>query len=142
MHRLKAGWYNLLNGNITINSVQIPVYREDADKIPSSHYILIRAGGARNERTSDAFIKKIYLFIQIVTKFTANTGINDTIVDLIDEQIGLLALPTPFNDALNTSGDIEFINVAAEDETYETFVDEENKYHIKTVRWEHTAVQL
>lgn len=139
--RLKTAWYNRLNGNLTYNSVQVPVFREDADTIPPSHYVLIRSGGARNQRTDDSFMKEVFLFIQIVTKFSASTGINDTIVDDIDEQIQELITPTTLDDTLSDGTFFQVINVNPEDEVYETIADETTKYHIKTTRWEHLAVQ-
>lgn len=139
--RLKTAWYNKLNGNLTYNSVSVPVYREDADTIPSSHYVLIRAGGARNQRTADSFMKEVFLFIQIVTKFSAATGINDAVVDDIDEQIKELINPTVLDDALTDGSVFQILNVNPEDEVYETIADDTTKYHIKTTRWEHLAVE-
>lgn len=62
--RLKAAWYNKLGGNLTYNSQSVPVFREDANKIPSSHYVLIRSGGANNERTADSFMKRVFYLSQ------------------------------------------------------------------------------
>jgi hypothetical protein len=141
--RLKTAWYNRLNGNVSYNSASIPVFREDANMIPDSHYILIRAAGSRNERTSDAFIKKVSLFIQVVTKFSGAEGINDSVVDEIDEQIQNLINPTVLDDGLTDGDYFQILNVNPEDETYETFIDTDQsiKYHIKTTRWEHQAVE-
>lgn len=141
--RLKTAWYNKLNGSLAYNSIAVPVFREDANKIPSSHYVLIRAGGSRNERTADSFMKRVSLFIQVVTKFSGAEGINDGAVDEIDEQIQGLINPTTLDDGLTDGTVFQIINVNPEDETYETFIDSDQsiKYHIKTTRWEHLAVE-
>jgi hypothetical protein len=138
---LKAAWYAKLYGALSYDSVTIPVYREDADSIPSSHYVLIRAGGVSNERTADSYMKKVSLFIQVVTKFSSATGINDEIVDNIDGQIQALISPTTLDDGLTDGSLFQVINVSCETENYETFVDEDTKYFIKTSTWEHLCIE-
>lgn len=141
--KIKNSWYNKINGAVTYNYVSVPVFREDANKIPSSHYILIRASGARNERTSDSFQKRVSLFIQVITKFSGAEGINDAVVDDIDGQIQNLINPSVIEDGLVDGTDFQVIEVNPEDENYETFIDEDQsiKYHIKTTRWEHLAIE-
>lgn len=141
--RLKAAWYDKLNGQLTYNSQSVPVFREDANKLPSSHYVIIKAGGAFNERTADAFMKRAFLLITVITKFSGAEGINDQVVDEIDEQIQNLITPTTLDDALTDGPDFQVLNVSAEDESYDTFIDTDQsiKYHIKTTRWEHLAVE-
>ena len=64
-------------------------------------------------------------------------------VDDIDEQIQNLISPTTLDDGLTDGPYFQILNVVAEDESYETFIDNDQsiKYHIKTTRWEHLAVE-
>jgi len=145
-YRLKNAWFQKLNGNIFISSVPISVHREDAGALPSSHYVLIRSGGSRNENTDNSFMRRVSLFIQIVTKFSSTETINDEIVESIEEQITQLVMPdgqANLDDALTDGTDFQVNNVINQDDSYETFEDTDNslKYHIKTTRWEHLAVQ-
>jgi hypothetical protein len=139
---LKTAWYSKLNGNITYSATSVPIFREDANKLPSSHYILIRAAGSTKE-PSDCYMRRVSLFIQIVSKFHGTEGINDNVVEEIDESINQLIIPTSLTDALSDGADFQITIVSPEDDTYETFIDTDNsiKYHIKTIRWEHLCVQ-
>ena len=141
--RLKAAWYNKLNGSLTYSSISVPVFREDANKLPSSHYVLIRAGGSRSERTADAFMRRVSIFIQIVTKFSGMEGINDGVVEEIEEQITELINPTTVDDALVDGVYFQVLNVDNEDDSYETLIDTDQsiKYHIKTTRWTALVVE-
>jgi hypothetical protein len=141
--RLKTAWYDKLNGSLTHSSVSVPVFREDANKLPSSHYVLIRAGGSRSERTDTSFMRRVSIFIQIVTKFSGAEGINDSIVEEIEEQITELINPTTSDDALVDGVYFQVNNVDNEDDTYETFIDTDQsiKYHIKTTRWTALVIQ-
>lgn len=141
--RLKNAWHDKLNGQLSYNSVNVPVYREDAGKLPSSHYVLIRAGGSRNESPADAFMRRVSLFIQIVTKFPGTANIQDNIVEEIEEQILEIIRPTTLDDALTDGADFQITLVSNEDDSYENFEDTDHtiKYFIKTTRWEHLAVQ-
>ncbi len=141
--RLKTAWFNKLSGAITYNSQSVPVSREDGGKLPSSHYILIRSGGSRNERTGDAFMRRVTILIQVVTRFSSAENIRDEIVETIDEQITELINPTVLDDGLTDGTDFQITDVHPEEDFYETFEDTDKsfKYHIKTTRWEHLAVQ-
>lgn len=141
--RLKTAWYDKMNGSLTYNSVSVPVYREDANQIPSSHYVLIRAGGSQNQRTSDSFMRRVSIFIQIVTKFSGAEGINDSIVEDIDEQISEIINPTTSDDALVDGVYFQVNDVNSESDTYETFIDTDQsiKYHIKTTTWTALVIQ-
>jgi hypothetical protein len=140
---IKNAWFDKLNNALSHNSVTVPVYREDAGKLPVSHYVLIRAGGSRNERTADSFMRRVTLFIQIVTKFHGTANVEDDIVEEIEEQITELILPTTLDDALTDYADFQVTLVSNESDQYENFVDTDNsiKYFIKTTTWEHLAVQ-
>jgi len=140
--KIKYAWYNKLKNQLFFNTLAVPVYREDADKLPSSHYVLLRSAGSRKEPV-DAFMRRVSIFVQVVTVFHGAQGINDSIVDEIDEQIGNIARPTFLDDALDDSTDFQITMVSNEEETYETFIDSDQgkKYHIKTTRWEHLAVE-
>lgn len=141
-YKLKSAWYDLLNGNITYDGVQVPVSREDGGKIPSSHYIVIRAGGSRREPV-DQFMRNISVVIQVITKFSSAEGVNDEVVEIIDEQIGNYALPTFLDDALIDGSDFQITMVSNEEDSYDTLEDSDKsiKYFIKTTRWEHLAVE-
>lgn len=142
VHKLKNAWFDKLNGNLTYDSIQVPVYREDAGKLPSSHYVLIRAAGSRNERTADSFMRWVSLFIQIITKFHGTENVDDSIVESIEEQITELILPTTLDDSL-VDTDFQITLVSNESDNYENFIDTDQsiKYFIKTTTWEHLAVQ-
>lgn len=146
VYRLKNAWFNKLSNAISINSVTIPVFREDAGKLPASHYVLIRSGGSKKEGNDNSFMRRVSLFIQIVTKFDGTELINDEIVESIEEQITQIILPDgqqSIDDALTDGTDFQITMVSNEDDSYETFIDTDQsiKYHIKTTRWEHLAVQ-
>lgn len=146
--RIKTAWFNKLNGALTYSAVTIPVFREDADRLQAvltgltfAVYVLIRAGGSRPERTGETFMKRVWVYVQIVTRFEKSTGLDDKVVDEVDEQIQQLAWPTVVDDGLTNPIGFHVQNVSPEDEIYETVVDETFKYHIKTTRWEHLVIE-
>src|SRR5688572_20883625 len=115
--RLKNAWYDKLNGQLSYDGSPVTVYREDAGKLPTSHYVLIRAGGSRNESPADAFMRRVSLFIQIITKFHGTSNIEDNIVEEIEEQILELIRPTTLDDALTDGADFQITLVSNEDDS-------------------------
>ena len=141
-YRIKQAWFNLLNGQIGYNSQSVTVTREEGGKLPPSHYVIIRSGGSRREPV-DQFMRRVTILIQVVTKFSSAEGVDDGVVEFIDEQISNKALPTFVDDALTDGADFQVTMVSNEEDFYETFEDTDKsiKYHVKTTRWEHLAVE-
>lgn len=140
-HQLKTAWYNKLSGNLTINSAQVKVFREDADAAPGNYYVVLRMESSTNESTADAHLTRPILITHIVTKFSGATGIKDDIVESIDDQIKVLVIPTANIDGLSDPSGFQILNVSPQSESYLTEDDGQYKYYQKIIRWEHQIVQ-
>ncbi len=91
---LRMAVYNLLNGNLSYNSDNVPVYDEkrksgDADNI----FVILGTQQESDDDTSDAFITDSSIDIEI--QHRTDFEISKDVIDNISNQILELLLPTP-----------------------------------------------
>jgi hypothetical protein len=82
---ITQAWYDLLNGNVTVNAVAIPVSRTNVDIDEEASFILLRKESGGDQKNKSSAFRTFTLIVEIVTQF--GVIINDKKVDDIDEQI-------------------------------------------------------
>ena len=133
MRLVMDSWYSLLNGNVTYDSAEVPVYKEDAPYTTSGHYILLRAEGQTWAANKTVFADNVVVIVDVVTVFKHN--INRYVVDSIDEQIFNLVFQTPSIHLLDQPAGKTIDGVVRETSTYIEENDGVNSIYRKVSRY-------
>jgi len=140
MDELMNSWYNLLNGNITVSSATVPVYKWDAPATETGNYIVIRP-----ESTTDGSFNNQFHFVGIVLLDICTVHRNNVSsagAESIRNQIFDLVFPVKNANALPSQPNVQILNVK-EDTT--TYLYEDDGVSDKTlrliVRYYHTLVK-
>lgn len=112
MDKLMNAWALLLDGFLTYNSVNVPVYKEDIPEDFDSHYVLLRAESEFDAGNKRSFATESVVVVDIVTLFQNN--VNRSVADNIDGQIAALILPTVAVNALSAQSGMQILNVKME----------------------------
>lgn len=140
-NKILKAWFELLNGNVIVNSVTIPIYRTDAPATEEGNYIIIRVESETDNSNNQKFVTNPIIITEIVTKF--RTIIDDGLSAEIDSEIGNLLFPTvPGVHALPQQDDIEISQVIRQSSTYLPEDDGTFRYHRLITRNYHRVVQL
>lgn len=141
MDKLMNAWYSLLNGFLTYNSINVPVYKEDIPEDFNGHYVLLRAEGETDAGNKRSFSSDSVIVVDIVTTFENN--VNRSVVDNIDNQILALVLPTAQTNGLSAQSGVQILNVKMETSAYLQQYDQGDQTAIyrKVSRYRHTAYQ-
>jgi hypothetical protein len=134
--KLMDSWWDLLNGSLD-NSV--PVYVESVPGNAPDNYVILRSEGETEvEKNNKTWIKEAVIIADIVTSFPSNELINTSVVDGIDNEIGVLLMTSPYHSHNLTAQSGMIIN-RVEDETtqYLQEDDGEKKYYRKLTRYNH-----
>ena len=133
--KLMDSWYELLNGSLN-NSV--PVYIESVpNNAPSSYVILRSEGETEVERNKKTWIKEAVIIADVVTSFDTNELINTSIVDGIDNEIGVLLADSPGVHNLTPQADMIINQINDETTQYLQEDDGEKRYYRKLTRYNH-----
>lgn len=136
---LLNSYSSLLDGNLSYDSKNVPVFKIDAPETQKSHYVLLRQESESYAGNKRSFADNTVIIIDIVTIFQNN--INSSIVDNIDNQIGALLLASPGVSGLDQQNDIEVLNVTRESTFYLSEDDGVNKYYRKIIRYTQRVLQ-
>lgn len=132
---LKA-WFDLLNGHLTVDGSIISVFRVTVDPNSNTHYILLAADSENNNSTNSSFGKDFYLSVSIVTRLFDQ--VDDSIVDLLDNQINTLLFPTDWNStAIKNTANFHIVDITPQSATYIAEKYESNRFYIKRTLYKH-----
>lgn len=110
---IRAGIFAALNGNITVNvngaATVIPVRDKQAWEGEGQVYVLIGTVTAANIDTQTTFTTRATFDIHIVAK-TWN-GVTSDVIDDIDNEVGLILIPTHQGNGLGTNADFQFLGL-------------------------------
>lgn len=120
-----SAYYNVLNGNITYNGKNVPVYKSDPIGTLPDNYIVLTNIIEGQSNNNQKFSNDMSIDIDIIT--TQYKTITNTIADNISNQIVNLITPTTSSFTL-TDTDFQFIVVRRERATYLNELD--GDYHI------------
>ncbi len=138
MDALLNAWYDLLNGQITYNSVPVKIYPGDPANDDYGHHVIIRAESETDASNGSSFMLNSVVGIEIVTVFPVS--IDKSVVNDIDNQIRQLLFPTR-QCALVTDG-FQILNVRLLSSTYLDDDDGVRKYYRKETRFFHLLNEL
>jgi len=139
MNALIESWYELLEGQLSYNSLPVNVYMGDPDNDEESHYVMITAESETDDSNKHSFITRPVVVIDIVT--IHDVSINRTIVEDIDGQIRGLLFPTR-KCALPALADLQITNVVAEGGSYLPEDDGTKRIYRKVTRFIHRITQI
>ena len=97
LYPLRKAFYEALNGQLTYNSVDVPVYDEIAPNNAPSSFVIISTGTTVDNDTLTSFQSENTLLIDIVSK--TGVSVSKDVVDNIANQVFLILKPSP-----NTNG--------------------------------------
>ena len=89
---VRQAYLNILNGNITYNNRNVPVYGDDSFKTPPKNYVVIGDITETADNTNQSFTSSVDVVIDIFSEQYLER--NNSIVDNIANQILTLLLPT------------------------------------------------
>lgn len=133
---LRTGYFTALNGNISVNSVNLPIY--DAYAIPEGvtyPYVLLSSQTESQRIVKNSKIFNVTLLVDIVTGNINPFGRKQS--EQIAEQIENIINPNSFND-INISANGYTIGNTIRESSYDT-TDKNNNYYIyrKLIRYNH-----
>ena len=131
---LMGEWFNLLDGNITFNGNDVPVYTDDVPTEVTEPYILLRAEGETTVKNNSGFFVNAVIITEIVTSYAVSVNRGD--VDTINSQITELVFPTPNTYGINTLTNHQVTDIQLQSSTY-LLEDADKKYYSKISRYEH-----
>ena len=83
-YEIRKAYFNLLNGNLSLNGVNIPVY----DRVPpeeKGHYVVISEQTATDESSKGCYSLDTTILFDVVTRYKKGGGKKDA--DMISNQI-------------------------------------------------------
>jgi len=136
---LIESWYELLNNNVTVDAITIPVYRTSAPVDEKNDYIIIRKESETEVPLGSRIWTKPIIITDVVTHF-ANTHRDDKATK-IDSAICALWSGSILNNNLPEKSGIQISNVYKQSVNYlEEFTKAEYIYRIIT-RYRHDILQ-
>lgn len=138
MQQLVDSWYDLLDVNLSYDSREVKVYKEDADSEDDFHFVEIRAESETDSSNKQSFVTNPVVIIDIITVHAVN--VKRSVVDEIDDQIRELLFPTR-QCALPALTGLQILNVKPQSATYLNEDDGTKKYYRKITRFIHTIYQ-
>jgi hypothetical protein len=116
---LRRAYYSMLNGNITSNGNNVPVY-DDVIKLgdETNLYILLSSQTSNDDSTLCCFASTDTMLLDIVYKAQGRT--NKQVVDTIANQIFSLILPSVAGNGLPEQPEIEIYHPRVESDSYVT----------------------
>lgn len=87
---IQIAYYNALNGNITYNASNVPVY----DVVPPTQsypYIVLGSQSVTHEGTKNSFGVEVFMEVDVVTGYQGSYGGKSQAYDIADDIIQLIA---------------------------------------------------
>lgn len=137
--KLLNAWFDLLNGNLSLNSTNIPVFRTDADSGWVGDYVLLRMESSTDRRNNSQNVTNPILITDVVTKYDAM--INDADVFDIDSQIGQLLSSNAATHNLPAQSGIQIVSVIRQGQTVLAEDDGTFRYNRLITRNAHRVLQ-
>lgn len=131
-------WFNLLDGNLSYESSQVPVFKEDPANYTAGHYVLLQAESETDDSNKTSFVTNPVVVVDIVT--VHSIGVKRSVADAIDDQIREIVWPTR-KCALVTTG-FQISNVTPSSANYLEEDDGSKRYYRKVTRFTHRVNQL
>lgn len=122
---IRNAYYNLLNGNLTYNSKNVPVYKDDPIATPPDNYVVITEVIEGQDNNNQKFVNELQVTLDITTK--QYKTIDRSICENIANQIVNLVKPTTSTQGIDTT-DFQVMNVNRGSGTYLNELD--GDYHI------------
>lgn len=135
-------WYSLLNNHISVDSVNINVYRVDVPITETGHYIVLRKESETEQPNNSMWINNPVLVTEVVARFKSGELINDTVASSIDSQIAQLLFTTPATNNLPAQTGIQIVSVKRKDSTDIHEDDGVTRFHRIVTRNYHTINQI
>lgn len=92
-HHIRKAYFDLLDGNLTLDGNNVPVYDELAEDESGEAYVVLSTQTDAGDANKHAFISDHSITIDVVTRFV--TSARKYPSEQIAEQILNLVLPTP-----------------------------------------------
>jgi len=140
-HHIRKAYFDLLDGNVTLNAVEVPVYDELNEDYEGEAYIVLGTQTDNDSSNKHAFTSDHVITIDIVTRFV--TSARKYPSEVISGQVKALVLPTPSTCALVSPSGLQITAVKKLDdisipiEQFDTW-----KVVRKILRYTHKCVQI
>lgn len=102
---ITQAWYDLLNGNVTVDGYTFPVARTNVTIDEDVNYILLKKESGADDKNKSSAFRTFTLRVEIVTKW--GVIIEDGLVDDVDEIIRGLIFPNGRSNTLSVDGLID-----------------------------------
>jgi hypothetical protein len=140
-HHIRKAYFDLLEGNVTYNSITVPVYDELNEDYEGLMYIVLGTQNDNDSSNKHSFTSDHVITIDIVTRFI--TSARKLPSEDISGQIKNLVLPTPSTCGLISPSGLQITAVKKLDdisipvEQFDTW-----KVVRKILRYTHKCVQI
>lgn len=139
MGKLLDAYWQLLNGSLSYNSTDVPVYKIDAPEDAPLNYVLIYGESETNTGNKRSFAFDTVVIVDIVTQ--NENVIDNRAVDSIDGQISSLVLSSPAVNNLSTQTGMQILNVEVATTAYIPERDGVNVFYRKVLRYNQRILQ-
>jgi hypothetical protein len=117
-NKLMDLWYGMLDGNISIDGTNIPVYRVDVPSDAPSMFVTLRRESMTNNSNNSSFVTNPVIVSEVEVRSGSAALIRDDLSVRIDNQISQLLQPTPSTHGLGSDPSIQIVTVSRRDQTY------------------------
>lgn len=140
-HHIRKAYFDLLDGNLTLNGDPVPVYDEMNEDYEGEAYVILGTQIDTDRSNKHSFHAEHTMTIDIVTRFL--TSARKYPSEVIAEQILGLVLPTPATTGLASPAGLQITAVRLGD-SQSVPVEQFDQWKVvrKIMRFEHTCVQL
>jgi|ERR1044072_2215975 hypothetical protein len=140
-YTIRNAYYTLLNGQLTSEGNNVPVYDEHAPAEAPAVYVLLGAQTTFQRGSRTGFITNCSIIVNVVTRFPAAEQGNKKQADDIANQITQIINPDPVTQ-IDLSPDFFCIATNVEGSNSSSSHDQVYKYNEKAVRFSHIVEQL
>lgn len=110
---LRHAVFNALNGNLTYDGNNVPVYDEKKpDNVTAKFFVLLSTQQEVDENTHDTFITLSTIDLEIIHK--TGSGVTKDAIDNVSELLLQILLPTPVTFGIEGNADFQMTDIRRE----------------------------
>jgi hypothetical protein len=130
-NKLMDLWFEMLDGNLSIDGTNIPVYRVDVPTDAPDMFVVLRRESLTNNSNNSSFVTNPVIISEVEVRSGSAALIRDEISVRIDTQIGQLLQPTPSTHGLGSDSSIQIVTVSRRDQNF--IAEDDGSYRIDRI---------
>lgn len=130
---LLAAYFNCLDGNITYDGEPVKIYNVGVSADENNHHIQLRPESEFNNSNKSSFVISPVIIADIITYHAG--AIDASIVEVIDDQLKTLLLPTRRTNGLAPISGVQITSIAFDNGTYLDGFDGKKHEYRKIIRF-------